>query len=101
MQIQITPNQIVPFTLPNVKALIASKDDTQHRQIRVKTNGIVFISDDFGNQNLDGILFRLETYSAGNGYLGKEASEDDSHVKMVFRQLNDNWPDPKYDYIDF
>ena len=39
------PSQL---TLDNVRALIASKDDSEHRQLRVSKSGIAYLSDAVG-----------------------------------------------------
>lgn len=88
------------LTLENVKRLIASKDDSKARQIRVTVKGIVFLSDDVGAQNLEGILFRLPTYGADNKYVGKVAADDASHVASIYDVLRNNWPNPISQYID-
>ena len=89
------------FTLENVKKLIASKDDSQNRQLRVSKSGIAYISDEVGSVNVDDVLFRFETLMQGNGYVGIEASNDESYVKEVFYNLKENWPNPKASYIDY
>ncbi|MBC54496.1 MAG: hypothetical protein CMQ34_11745 [Gammaproteobacteria bacterium] len=89
------------FTLENVRKLIASKDDSEHRQIRVTKTGVAFLSDEVGNINTDGLAFRLETFSAGNGYTGEEASKDEDWVKRVYKALSDNWPESRFgSYVD-
>jgi hypothetical protein len=79
------------LTLESVAALISSKDDSKHRQIRVTTDGIVSLSDEIGNVNAEGVLFALETTVAGNGYSGVEASEDERWVKEVLELLRTEW----------
>src|SRR5687767_5105169 len=91
------PNDL---TLEKVKELIASSDDSVNRQVRVRADGTAFISDVVGVQEIDGLAFRLETFLAGNGYLGKAASEDEDWVKELFRGLKNNWPEPSAAYID-
>jgi hypothetical protein len=89
------------LTVENVRQLIASKDDKKNRQLRVTKRGVAFLSDEVGLDNLDGILFRLETWCAGNGYCGPEAARDRRHVQFVYQDLRDNWPKPKANLIDF
>jgi hypothetical protein len=89
------------LTLESVAKLLASKDDSQNRQIRVSLDGIAYVSDDVGNQNLNGVYFRLETADAGNGYVGVEAAKDANYVKRIFDVLEKNWPDRSDSYIDF
>ncbi len=89
-----------PFTTEDVKQLIASKDDSAHRQLRVTDLGIAFLSDDYGNLEIDGLAFRLETWLAGNSYTGTKAAEDQAWVKSVENVLRANWPNPTSTYID-
>jgi hypothetical protein len=89
------------LTMPAVRDLLASKDDSQHRQLRVTRDGIAYLSDKVGNLDTEGLAFRLETWDPGNGYCGVEAASDDKWVKDVFETLKENWPNPKCDYIDF
>lgn len=98
MKINLNKNEL---TIESVQKLIASKDDSEHRQIRVTKNGIVYISDIIGNQQTEDLLFRLETYQAGNDYLGLKASKDLNWVRQVYHQLKNNWPNPQCSLIDF
>jgi hypothetical protein len=97
---RINLNDPNDFTLENVKKLIASKDDSKHRQIRVSTDGYAYVSDDYGNLNLDGVVFRLETFNAHNDYLGEQAAEDKTWVQRVYNVLRQNWPNPIIAYSD-
>ncbi|MFO1117719.1 MAG: hypothetical protein U1E28_18715 [Beijerinckiaceae bacterium] len=58
------------WTPQSALSLLQSKTDARHRQVRLSDSGIVELSDWFGNQNLAGTQFRLETFCAGNGYCG-------------------------------
>ncbi|MBQ68999.1 hypothetical protein CL689_02940 [Candidatus Saccharibacteria bacterium] len=89
-----------PFTVDDVRRLIASKDDAKPRQIRVTKEGVAFLSDSVGSRDLDGILFRFETLDAGNGYTGKDAALDDHWVSKIHDVLKSNWPKPFDSYID-
>lgn len=89
------------LTLDAVRQLLASKDDSQHRQLRVTKDGIAYLSDEVGADNIGGLAFRFETWDAGNGYCGAEAASDDKFVNEVFEDLKENWPNPKSTYIDF
>lgn len=98
---QIDLNDPTAFTLEGVRQLLASKDDSVHRQLRVTTNGIAFLSDEYGNTNLGDLLFRFETWDAGNSYCGPAAAADDAWVQKVYDDLKKNWPNPTSSYIDF
>lgn len=89
------------LTVESVRLLLASKDDSVHRQLRVTTDGFAFLSDVVGNRELEGILFRFETWDPGNSYCGPEAAADDRWVQQVYNDLKKHWPNPAASYIDF
>lgn len=99
--VQIDLNNPAEFTLENVRRLIASKDDSRHRQLRVTPEGTAYLSDEVGANNIDGLSFRFETWNPGNGYCGPKAAADDDWVRKVYKDLRENWPDPKDSYIDY
>jgi hypothetical protein len=88
------------FTLEQVRQLIASGNGARHNQLRVDCNGEAWLSEVVGGAQLDGLLFRLETWAAGSGCVGPAAAEDERWVQQVFKALQDNWPRPSSDYID-
>ncbi len=90
-----------PYTTQDVADLIASKDDSQPRQLRVDAQGIARISDDYGASNIGGLAFRCETWNEGNSYTGVEAAADPQWVDKVEGILRANWPNPKSSYIDY
>lgn len=98
---QVNLNDPNEFTIENIRQLIASKDDSNHRQLRVTKSGIAYLSDEVGADNTADLAFRFETWCQGNGYCGLEASNDDSWVNKVFGWLKENWPHPKSSYIDY
>jgi len=93
-------NDPTALTMDSVKLLLASKDDSCHRQLRVSKSGIAYLSDDAGARNLEEVLFRLETWDAGNSYCGVAAANDDSWAERVFNALKTNWPNSHSSYID-
>lgn len=97
---EIDLNQPGALNRQAVKQLIASVNDSTHAQLRVTRDGIAFISTtDIGNQNTDGLLFRFETWCAGNDYVGLKAASDDSWVDQVYNDLRQNWPTPQSSFI--
>ncbi|EIZ77766.1 hypothetical protein WSK_3777 [Novosphingobium sp. Rr 2-17] len=90
-----------PYTTQDVADLIASKDDSQLRQLRVTLNGIAFLSDEVGAENIDGLAFRFETWDQGNGYSGQAAAADTAWVSRIEHDLRKHWPNPRSSYIDF
>jgi hypothetical protein len=97
---QMDLNDPNDFTVANTGKLLASKDDSKHRQLRVTKNGIAYLSDDTGPENVEDLAFRLETWLAGNDYVGIRASQDQAWVKRIYDALKKNWPNPTDKYID-
>lgn len=98
---QLDLNDPDAFTLDGVRGLIASKDDSENRQLRVTKGGMAFLADQVGATDIDGLAFRFETWDRGNGYCGPKAAADEAWVKKVYQDLKENWPNPKSSYIDF
>ena len=88
------------FTTNDVANLLASQKDTQSWQLRVTTAGIADLSSTVGSTNIGGLAFRLETWLAGNGYVGAQAAADPAFVARIEKVLRDNWPNPSSTYID-
>ena len=83
---------VVNMSLDDFKDLIASGDDTHDNQIRVTRTGKVFLLQDIvGAECLENIAFRFETFYAGNGYVGKVASEDKELVTGIYKAIKSNW----------
>ncbi|WP_019407746.1 hypothetical protein [Pseudomonas psychrophila] len=89
------------LTLSAVSQLLASASDDVHTQLRVTKQGVAYISSGVvGGVDIDGLLFRLETWAAGSGYVGNVAASDEVWVMQIFNALKENWPNPPFDYID-
>lgn len=97
---QIDLNSPDGLTLEAVRQLLASASDDVHNQLRVTKGGIAYLSTVTGGQDIDGLLFRLETWAKGSGYVGNVAASDEVWVMQIFNVLKDNWPNPSDDYID-
>ena len=98
---QIDLNQPDGLTLDAVRQLLASASDDEHCQLRVTKGGIAFISSGVvGGTDIGDLLFRLETWAKGSGYVGRIAASDEVWVTQIFNALKDNWPRPTSDYID-
>ena len=83
-----------------VRQLIASVNDSTNVQLRVTLDGIAYISTTYvGNQRTEGLLFRMETWCAGNDYVGLQPASDDSWVDQVYNDLKRNWPNPSSSFI--
>ncbi|MFW9268143.1 hypothetical protein J3P80_09430 [Pseudomonas sp. D2-30] len=89
------------FTLEAVRDLLASASDDEHTQLRVTKAGIAYLSSGVvGGADIAGLLFRLETWAKGSGYVGNVAASDEVWVMQIYNALKDNWPNPPFDYID-
>lgn len=97
---KINLNNQNEFTLENIKKLIASEDDTVSTQFRVTTEGYLYLSKTVGNNDLEGVLFRLETNVAQNDYIGEAAANDEKWVKRIYNVIKENYPNPSFSYID-
>lgn len=99
--VQIDLNTPDGLTLDAVRRLLASASDDEHTQLRVTKGGMAYISSGVtGGQDIDGLLFRLETWAKGSGYVGNVAASDEVWVMQIFNALKENWPNPPFDYID-
>ncbi|MGY1458612.1 hypothetical protein ACW5F0_08200 [Luteimonas sp. A534] len=88
------------LTRENVATLIGSVLDTQHWQLRVTKDGIAYLSPVVGGNDISDLAFRLETWCAGNNYVGFQAAHDAHWVEQVFKDLSENWPKAKSSLID-
>ncbi|WKB50752.1 glyoxalase superfamily protein [Eleftheria terrae] len=100
-KVQLDLKNSAEATPAMVAALLASVDDDRHWQLRVTKDGIAYLSDVAGNSDLDSLAFRLETWCAGCGDVGPQAAADELWVLSVYRDLVENWPDPKSALIDW
>jgi len=89
------------LTRENVAKLIGSQLDTKDWQLCVTKDGVAYLSDIVGTEDVDGLAFRLETWCAGNNYVGFQAAHDPHWVEQVFRDLSENWPEAKDTLVDF
>ena len=99
---QIDLNNPENLTLAAVRQLIASASDDEHAQLRVTKAGIAYISSGkaVGGVDIEGLLFRLETWAKGSGYVGNVAASDEVWVTQILNALTQNWPKPSSDFID-
>lgn len=98
---QIDLNNPDNLTQDAVRQMLAAASDEVHTQLRVTRSGLAYISSGVvGGAQIDDLLFRLETWAAGSGYVGKVAAADEVWVMQVFNALKQNWPNPPFDYID-
>jgi hypothetical protein len=88
------------FTVENVRKMIASGKDGANSELRVTDEGIAYLSDVTGPEQLDGVRFRVETWNAGEGYVGSEAAKDDGWVQAIYDCLKKHWPYPERAYVE-
>lgn len=99
MSIDLTNPQA--FTHDAVRDMIAAADDRVHNQLRVSRTGQAWMSSQaVGGTDLEGLLFRLETWAAGSGCVGPVAASDAVWVAQIYNALRDNWANPVSDYVD-
>ena len=100
-RVQIDLSNPDNLTLEAVRQLLGSASDDEHTQLRVTKKGVAYISSGVvGGADIDGLLFRLETWAAGSGCVGPVAADDERWVMQVYNVLASNWPKPASDYID-
>ena len=96
--VQIDLNTPDGLTLDAVRRLLASASDDEHTQLRVTKGGMAYISSGVtGGQDIDGLLFRLETWAKGSGYVGNVAASDEVWVMQIFNALKETGPNPPYE----
>jgi hypothetical protein len=96
----INMNNPETFTIEAVRELIASKDDSRSRQIRISEAGDVYLSDSTGFNNLDGVRARFCTFSHGTDHVGAAAAQDPVWVGRVFRAIRKHWDAGTTGYIE-
>lgn len=84
---------IKSLTIEELKDLIACADDSVDNQIRVTEEGEIYISTTVGDKDIEGLRLRFETFEAGQGYVGKEASKDSRYLEGMYEDLKQYWYD--------
>lgn len=79
-----------PYTSADVADLIVSKDDSQNRQLKVAHEGSSILSDVTGAKVSNKYAFVMETWGAGNDYVGAAAAEDTEWVGRIEKVLWEN-----------
>lgn len=76
-----------------LRKVIADGDDTVHNVLVLCTNGKFKLIQGIGVQVADHLNYvtRWETFSAGNGYVGINASKDDVFLNATMRWANTAW----------
>jgi len=103
MQSSVTIDLTKPdgLTHESVASLLGSASDGTNSQLRVTKDGVAFISStDVGANNISGLAFRLETFSAHSDHVGPAAAQDAEWVNRIHKILKNNWPRPSSSHID-
>ena len=87
------------LTIEQLTNLIASGDNSQRCQLRIKEDGTIFLSSVVGANNLDGIAGRFETFDVNNDYVGEKAANNKKYIKQLFQTIK-HWIDNPIPYID-
>jgi hypothetical protein len=90
-----------PPTVHDIGDLLRAGDDSVHNQVCVRIDGTVFLAQNLSNRDDSDVLFRFESYAAGNNYVGSDITDTMCHVRGTHRTLLANWPIPKCSYIDW
>jgi hypothetical protein len=98
---RLNVKNIDEFTVENFARLLASKDDTQNRQLRVSKSGDLYISDLVGNLELDDVKFAFETWMQGNDYCGPHAAADVKYVADEYAMVKTAWDKGLTGIIDY
>lgn len=77
------------FTKQRLRELIASIEDNSRTQLRISNNGYLYLTNKLNDNKND--LFRFESFMAGNGYVGKKASEDSEWIDQLFQTIDYEW----------
>ncbi len=96
----INLNNPVKFTLDDIEKLIASKNDSEDRQLRVSTSGCAYLSDIVAAVDIEDLAFRFETWDARTDNVGIKASQRKEWVSRIYKALDENWQDQTKSYID-
>lgn len=87
------------LTIDQLKEMIRFGDDSKANQIRIKSDGTIFLSDIVGLDCLTGIAGRFEVFQPNNGYVGEDAANNDRYIKRLFLTIK-NWIDHPRSFID-
>ena len=90
---------VYTLTTDQLTSLISAGDDSKRNQIRIKEDGTIFLSTIVGNNGLDGIVGRFETFDAGNGYVGQEAAQNQEYIERLYNAIQ-GWIEHPKSYID-
>ncbi|MCD8237347.1 MAG: hypothetical protein LUD00_12050 [Prevotellaceae bacterium] len=91
------------FTKEDLIEMLSNGDDGHRNQIRVSEDGIIYLSQDVvGAERLNGVLFRFETFEAGNDYVGSKVAANNEYTDRLYRTIMKRWEQGKNgsSYID-
>jgi hypothetical protein len=88
---KIDMNEPSEFTINNLKIILEAGDETINNQLRITDDGILFLSQDVGTTNLDGIKSRLETFGSYTNCVGGDISDDKEWLERVYKGIKKIW----------
>lgn len=93
--------------IDELRHLLENADDKEDSHMMwVARDGVVHLDPLEGSSPLrlstqhEDMAFRLETFVAGNGYVGAAAAVDDDWVSRLFRALVSHWREGTRGYVD-
>jgi hypothetical protein len=89
------------FSVAGVKKLLASKDDSSHRQMRVSHDGRVGLYNYEGRPDSGEFKFWFEVWCGGNDYSGSKASNNSDYVNRVHFDLKNAWQNDSIGLVDY
>ena len=87
------------LTMEQLVEMIRSGDDSKENQIRIKSDGTIFLSNIVDLDCLNGIAGRFETFRPNNGYVGEVAANNKKYINQLFLTIK-NWLDHPRPFID-
>ena len=93
---------VYKFTLEDFRQMISNADGRTLNQVRINSNGLIYISMSpaVGNRDLIGVKTSYETSAPYNEYVGPKAASDKRYIKAEYDQIKLAWKSGVHGYID-
>jgi len=75
------------LTIEELKEIIATGDNSIDNQLRCRKDGIIFLSQEVGNNNIEDIAFRFEIFYRGTNRVGPSAANNKHYIEHIFRSI--------------
>ena len=85
----------------DISEITNSTQSAISHQLRVGWSGDVYISTITGEEEIEDVKFRWESWDAGNGYAGPRAASDHEYIKQSVKSLKQCWEDGVRGYCDY